>query len=74
MTELETVRKQLQAEASKEARRYTQAEVAKAMGVSRPTYIKLERDPKRFTAEQMDRLADYFGMEPEELFSICRGM
>lgn len=70
MTELATIRKELKAK----ARTYSQAEAAAVLGVSRPHYSELERDPKRLTAEQMDKLADYFGMEPEELFFICRGM
>lgn len=69
MTELATIRKELKAK----ARTYSQAEAAGVLGVSRRHYIELERDPKRFTAEQMDRLADYFGMDPEEIFFICRG-
>lgn len=69
MTELATIRKERQ----KQALTYSQAEAARVLGVSRRHYAELERDPKRLTAEQMDKLADYFGMEPEQLFFICRG-
>lgn len=70
MTELAAIRKERQAK----AHTYSQAEAAKVLGVSRPHYIELEKDPKRLTAEQISKLADYFDMAPEEIFFICRGM
>ena len=68
MTDLAAIRKDLRAK----SRTYTQAEAARVLGVSRKTYNELEQDPKRLTADQIDTLADYFGMKPEEIFFICR--
>lgn len=70
MTELAAIRKERQ----KQAHTYSQAEAAKVLGVSRKTYIELEKDPKRLTAEQIKTLADYFGMAPEKIFFICQSM
>lgn len=69
MTELATIRKERQ----KGVRRYTQEEAAEVLGVSRRHYVELEHNPSRLTAKQMAKLAEYFGMEPEEVFFICRG-
>lgn len=70
MTNLAAIRKDRRAK----AHTYSQAEAAKVLGVSRKTYIELEKDPKRLTAEQINTLANYFGMAPEEIFFICQSM
>lgn len=45
----------------------SQAEVAKVLGVSRPTYIKLEQGKLKPTEEQKALLADIFGVSRETL-------
>lgn len=55
---------------SSKAKRYTVAEAAAVLGVSMPTYRKLERDPKRATIEQAEKLAKYFGCDVEDVFYL----
>ena len=44
------------------AGRYTQAEMAKLLGVGRSTYTKYESGDIRLTASVLDRLAEIFGV------------
>jgi transcriptional regulator with XRE-family HTH domain len=48
-------------------RRLTQEQVATALGVSVPTYRKIETDPSRISVEKALRLADVFGVKFEDL-------
>lgn len=54
-------------EARKQAR-YTQQQVADLLGISRPTYIKMERDPGSITIEDAQKLADIFEKDVSEIF------
>lgn len=51
-------------------RRYTLDEIAGYMGVSKPTYLKWERDPESMTVAQAKKLAEYFGCGVEEVLSV----
>lgn len=53
-----------------EAKRYTAKAAAEAVGVSRPTYAKMERDPSRMTRAQAERAAQLLGCDVEELFYL----
>lgn len=53
-----------------DARRYTADAAAKVIGVSRPTYSKIERDPSRMTVLQANTLAAYLGCSVEDLFYL----
>lgn len=48
---------------------WTQEEIAKIIGVSRPTYIALEKGITSITVDQVSRLADKIGCEPTDIFS-----
>lgn len=53
-----------------EAKRYTIKAAAEAVGVSCPTYAKMERDPSRMTRAQAERAAELLGCDVEELFYL----
>lgn len=53
-----------------EAKRYTIKAAARAVGVSCPTYAKMERDPSRMTMAQAERAAELLGCDVEELFYL----
>lgn len=53
-----------------EAKRYTIKAAARAVGVSCPTYSKMERDPSRMTRAQAERAAALLGCDVEELFYL----
>lgn len=53
-----------------ESRRYTAKEVARAVGVSCPTYRKIEADPSRMTRAQAERAAALLGCDVEDLFYL----
>ena len=53
-----------------DANRYTVNAMANILGVSRPTYNKLERDPSRMTLLQAKTLADYLGCRVDDLFYL----
>lgn len=55
---------------SSKARRYTVAEAAAVIGVSKPTYLKIEQDPKKATIEQAEKLAKYFGCGVDDVFYL----
>jgi putative transcriptional regulator len=46
----------------------TQAEVADHLGVSRPTYIKMEKHPDEVTISDAIKLADLFGVKVDAIF------
>lgn len=54
----------------REARRssYSQEQVASVIGVSAPTYRKLEENPELLTLEQAEKLAIYLGCDQKEFF------
>ena len=54
------------------ARRFSVVAVSKAMGVSRPTYMKWEDHPETMTLEQATRLADYLGCDVSDFFHLPR--
>ena len=53
-----------------EAKKYTIKEVAKAVGVSCPTYTKMEKDPSRMTRAQAERAAELLGCDVEDVFYL----
>lgn len=53
-----------------EARKYSTVAVAKAMGVSRPTYAKWEEHPESMTLDQASKLADYLGCKVSDFFYL----
>lgn len=54
-------------EARKKAR-YTQEQAAEHLGMSRPTYAKIEANPDTATIEDAKALADLFGVRVEDIF------
>lgn len=52
----------------REARMFTQGECAKVVGVSTPTYRKLEQHPENFTKAQAERLAEHLGCKEKDIF------
>ncbi|MBU1117834.1 helix-turn-helix domain-containing protein [Patescibacteria group bacterium] len=49
--------------------RWTQAEMANFIGVSRPTYISLEKGEISITIDQLNKLADKIGCDPQDVLS-----
>ena len=64
MSKLKTMREQRIAD----SKRFTQVECAKAIGVSKPTYCKLEEHPEQLTFEQARKLAKHFGCSTDDIF------
>lgn len=54
-------------EARKKAR-YTQEQVAGLLGISRPTYRKMEEHPETITIADARKMAKIFGVEVGEIF------
>ena len=50
------------------AKRYSITEVAHVLGITPPTYRKLERDPSLMTVAQIQKLSDYLGCSVEDIF------
>lgn len=48
---------------------WTQAEMANFIGVSRPTYISLEKGEISITIEQLNKLADKIGCDPQDVLT-----
>lgn len=48
---------------------YSQEAVAKAIGVSKPTYRSYERDPGKITRKTAEKLASYLGCTVEDIFN-----
>ena len=55
-----------------EAKRYTVKAAARAVGVSCPTYTKMEKDPSRMTRAQAERAARLLGCDVDELFYLSK--
>ena len=54
-------------EARKSAR-YSQETVAGILGISRPTYAKMEQYPESVTVEDAKKLAELFGVAVTDIF------
>lgn len=54
-------------EARKKAR-YTQQNVADHLGISRPTYARMEADPGSITVDDAKRLAKLFDVSLSDIF------
>lgn len=54
-------------EARKKAR-YSQDAVAGILGISRPTYAKMESNPEGVTIEDAKKLAELFGVSVADIF------
>lgn len=55
----------------KEARiaaNYTQQEAADQLGISRPTYIAMEKNPGRVKVDVAFQLAELFGVSVDDIF------
>lgn len=48
--------------------RYSQEAVASELGISRPTYAKMESNPETVTIEDAKRLSKLFGVSVGEIF------
>ena len=59
MQGLREVRERKYADALAEASKFSQSTVASAIGVTPPTYRKIERDPRRASDETLEKLAEY---------------
>lgn len=48
---------------------WTQEDMAKILGISRPTYIAIEKGNVSMTLDQLNRLADKLGCQPEDIMA-----
>jgi len=55
------------AEARKQAR-YSQQEVADQLGISRQTYIRMEKNPEDISIGEAKTLAELYGVSIEDIF------
>ena len=55
---------------ARKAARYSQDEVAGKLGISRPTYAKMEKDPGSVTIDDAVKLAKLFGVTVGDIFSL----
>ena len=53
---------------ARKAARYSQDEVAGKLGISRPTYAKMEKDPDSVTIDDAVKLAKLFGVTVGDIF------
>lgn len=51
--------------------RYSQEAVAGILGISRPTYAKMEQSPESVTIEDAKKLAELFGVSVADIFFGC---
>lgn len=58
----------MELKAARKAARYSQEAVAALMGVSRPTYAKMEKHPETVTIRDAYKLAELFGVSVDQLF------
>lgn len=58
---------------ARQARGYSQEQVANAIGVSRPTYVQLESGKKDLTIRQVEMLASMLRVSPDEVLGILDG-
>lgn len=73
MKGLEQIREEIRKDKSREASRYTQAETAKALGISVPTLRSYERDPSRMPIQVARQLADHLGVDLADIFLLADG-
>ena len=66
---LREIRESRRAEAMAQVRRYDKATMCEVLGVSYPTYCKLEEDPSRLTVGQVATLAEYLGVRQAAVLS-----
>lgn len=69
MANLKSIREQKKGEAAK----YTIAEAARAIGVSAPTYRKLESNPSSITYAQAEKLSSFLGCKVSDIFLPSEG-
>lgn len=50
------------------ARKYSIKAICEYLGVSRPTYSKMENEPETIRLGDAQRLAEYFGVPVEDIF------
>lgn len=55
---------------ARKAARYSQDEVAGKLGISRPTYAKMEKDPGSVTIDDAVKLAKLFGVTVGDIFLL----
>lgn len=53
---------------ARKQKRMTQEEVAGYLGISRPTYAKMEATPEIIQIKDARKLADLFGVEVNDIF------
>lgn len=53
----------------RELKGYKQEQIAEVLATTQNTYSRIERDPKRITAEQIDKLTKFYGVSVENLLS-----
>lgn len=58
----------MQLKEARKAARYSQEEVAGKLGISRPTYAKMEKEPGLITIDDAKKLSDLFGVAVSEIF------
>ena len=68
MKGLKNIRESCLSKCMAEADKYRTSTLAEMLGVSVPTYYKMEADPGSIKVADAQRLADYFGVPVEDLF------
>lgn len=68
MQGLRAIRKARMAEARAEMAKYNIDALAAAMGISRPTLTKWERDPSLITRAGAEKAAEYLGCSVDDIF------
>lgn len=53
---------------AREAANFTQQQVADQLGISRPTYISMEKNPDRIRIDEAVKLAEMFRVSVNEIF------
>lgn len=53
---------------ARKAAKMTQSETAASLGVSRPTYAKMEKNPDIITIGDASKLARLFGVKVDQIF------
>lgn len=53
----------------REVKGYTQDQIADVLGISQNTYSRIERQPKSLTADQAQKLSDFYAVNLEDLLS-----
>ena len=53
---------------ARQKERYTQQQVADKLGISRPTYARMEKNPGDITFDEAKKLAELFRVDVKEIF------